>query len=210
MSIKATSLLSIVAIWVATITAVVIETDAWWSIIFAALATGAVGALAWRRLGLSRLIAIAGIWAGTAIGMASEPDATWISIFAFLSTGAVVYSIMRRVGLGIAFAWLVVGSVIAINEEPDAAWISIFAFLTAGAVANNRTLHVRGVSAILWWGIAGGVMLAADGWYWLALAVPAFLLSAAALGFSDWGIPRRFEWDLFDRDDDSEGDVRYV
>jgi hypothetical protein len=209
MTIKASSLLSIVAIWAAMIPAVVIEPKSWWSLIFAFLATGAVGTGAGRRLGLSRLIAITGIWLGTALAVGTRQDYAWVSIMAFLSTGAVVYSVMRRdalgVGAGIAFTWLMVGTVLLVNDDSAGSWISVFAFLTAGAVANTRSLHRRGLAAIVWWALAGGVMLAAAGWYWLC--VPAFLLSAASLGFSDFSFPRRFEWDLFEREDD-EGFVR--
>ncbi len=106
MTIKATSMLSILAIWVASIAAVVANGDSWWLLIFAVLATGAVGASAWRRLGISRLTGIAGTWAATGVAAASDADATWVSIFAFLTTGAVVYSTMKRdawmQGLGIA------------------------------------------------------------------------------------------------------------
>jgi len=204
-TIKATSALSILAIWTTMIPAVIAEPDAWWGLIFALLATLAVGASAWRRLGISRVLAIVGIWLGSAIAITSDPDATWVSIFAFLSTGAVVYSMMRReavaIGGGIAVTWLITGAVVAANDA-EAAWISVFAFLTAGAVANSTGYQARGLAAMLWWGIAGFVMIAADGWYWLAII--AFLLSAASIGISDFRIPRRIEWDLFERDDDGE------
>ena len=95
MTIKATSLLSIIAIWVASLAAVAVEPKSWWMLIFSLLATAAVGASAWRRLGISRLIAVTGAWCGSAIAAGSTPDATWTSIFAFLTTGAVVYSTMR-------------------------------------------------------------------------------------------------------------------
>ena len=205
MTLKVSSLLSILAIWVAVITAVSIEPDCWWSIIFAALATGAVGVGAFRRLGLSRLIAISGIWAGTAIGMANDPDATWISIFAFLSTGAAVHSLMKRDsyvgGLGIALAWMVVGVVLARSTDNVPAWICVFAFLTTGAIANTRGDR-RGLAALIWWGAAGGIMLVYDDWYWLA--VFAFLLTASSVGFGGFSFPRGIEWDLFDRDDDGD------
>ncbi len=52
------------------------------------------------------------------------------------------------------------------------------------------------------WGIAGFVMIAAGGWYGLSIA--AFVLSAASIGISEFRIPRKIEWDLFERDDDGE------
>lgn len=203
MTIKATSLLSILAIWACMIPAVAIEPDAWWSLIFAFLATGAVGIGAWRRLGLSRLVAVAGIWAGTAAAVASDPESTWVSIFAFLATGAVVYSVMRRdaltIGLGIAVTWSLVGAVLATHGH-EGSWIAIFAFLTAGSLANTRRHSAKGLAAILWWGIACTIMLATGGWYWLG--VFAFILSATTVGFGDFHLPRGVEWDLFERDDD--------
>lgn len=204
MTIKATSLLSILVIWACMIPAVAIDGDAWWSLIFAFLATGSVGIGAWRRLGLSRLIAISGVWAGTAAAVASDPDSTWISIFAFLSTAAVVYSIMRRTavvtGLGIGAVWAMVGAVIAAHGA-EGSWIAVFAFLTAGSLANSRRGNAKGFAAMLWWGIAGGIMLAAGGWYFLS--VFAFILTTASLGFTDFRFPRGLEWDLFERDDDA-------
>ncbi|MEX0781180.1 MAG: hypothetical protein WD557_00910 [Dehalococcoidia bacterium] len=210
MTIKATSLLALIAIWASTILAVIDEPDGWWAIIFAFLASGAIASRLWRSIGLSKLIAIAAIWAATGLAIAADPDATWVSIFAFLATGAVSFGVMRRdaiaLGVGIAAAWAVVGVVTAQDEE--AAWISIFAFLTAGALANSHGEWARGGSAVVWWGLAGGIMLAADGWYWLS--IPAFLLSASSIGFGDFEIPRRIDWDFFDRDDDDEAGPRVV
>ncbi len=202
MTIKATSLLSILVIWASMIPAVAIEPGAWWSLIFAFLATGSIGVGAWRRLGLSRLIAVTGIWAGTAAAVASDPGSAWISIFAFLSTGAVVYSIMRRdaivSGLGICAMWAMVGAVLAAHGS-EGSWIAIFAFLTTGSLANSRSRTAKGLATMLWWGVAGTIMLAAGGWYWLC--VFAFVLSAVSLGLTDFRLPRGLEWDLFERDD---------
>jgi hypothetical protein len=210
MTVKATSLLALAAIWVSTILAVIAEPDGWWAIIFAFLASGAIGWRLWRSIGLSKLIAIAAIWGFTGVAIAGDPDATWISIFAFLATGAVSFGIMRRdalaLGLGIAAAWAVVGVIAA--DDPDAAWISIFAFLTAGALANSHGEWARGGSAVVWWLLAGAIMLAADGWYWLS--VPAFLLSASSIGFGDFELPRHIDWDFFDRDDDDDTGPRVV
>jgi hypothetical protein len=201
-TVKASSALSIVAIWVSMIVAVVVSPGAWWALIFAFLATLAVGASAWRRLGLSRLIALVAAWAATALAIGKYEDAAWISTFTFLTTGAVVYSVMRRdalaLGAGIGVAWAVSGVVVAANGA-EAAWIGIFAFLTAGALANSRGDFARGLSAVLWWGIAGAIMLISGGWEWLA--VIAFVLSAMSFGFHDFQFPRRVEWDLFERDD---------
>jgi hypothetical protein len=133
-----------------------------------------------------------------------------MSIFAFLATGAVSTGMMRRdaiaLGMGVAMAWLVVGTVTA--RDADAAWTSIFAFLTTGALANSRGDLARGGSAMLWWALAGGIMLIADGWYWLS--VPAFLLSATSIGFGDFRWPEGIDWDFFDRDEDDEPGPRVV
>lgn len=213
MSIKATSLLSILAIWVTMIPAVIAQPDAWWSLVFAVLGTFAIGVSAWRRLGLSRLIAISGTWFGTAFMVGSDESAAWAAVMAFLATAAIVYSTMRRdawlAGLGIAGAWVMTGAVVAANGG-EGAWISVFAFLTAAVVANGRGSRVRGLATLLWWGIAGLVMIAASGWYWLS--VLAFLLSAMALGAGDLQFPTRLEWDLFERDEDTpqEGETRWM
>ncbi|MEO9255715.1 MAG: hypothetical protein ABI305_09255 [Tepidiformaceae bacterium] len=205
MTIKATSALSILAIWVTMIAAVIAQPDQWWSLFFAFFATAAVGVSAWRRIGLARLLAISGTWFGTALAVGFS-GAGWVAVFAFVSTGAIVYSVMRRdgllIGAGIAAVWLFSGIVIANNA--DGAWICVFAFLTTAALANTRGNDSRGVSAILWWGIACAVMIAAGGGWTFVLAIAAFLLTTASLGFGDFGFPRRLEWDLFDRDDDSD------
>ncbi len=203
MTIKATSMLSILAIWIGTIVGVAISHDAWPAVIFAALATGAVGVSAWRRLGISRLTALSGTWGATGWAIAAHEGNWWISIFAFLTTGAVVYSTMRRdalaAGAGIAVAWLACAA--ASQQHEGAAWMAIFAFLTAGAIANTGG-NVRGLSAILWWTIAGAIVVAGgSGWAWTGII--AFVLTSASLGFSDFNFPRGLEWDLFDRDDDS-------
>jgi hypothetical protein len=128
-----------------------------------------------------------------------------MSIFAFLATAAVVYSAMRRTALLLAFgiivAWGVTGAA-AVRSEGDATWISIFAFLTAATVANSWRGENRGIGAAIWWGIAGAIMLGTEGLYWLS--VIAWLLSTISIGIGSGGFnfPRRFEWDLFERDDD--------
>lgn len=205
MTVKATSLLSILAIWVASIAAVAANGSSWWLLIFAVLATGAVGASAWRRLGISRLIAIAGTWAATGVAAGSDSGATWVSIFAFLATGAVVYSTMRRdawlQGVGIATAWAAVA--LSVAEHSNGAWMCIFAFLTAGAVSNSHGQMGRGLAAIIWWGATGLIVfVAGTGWAWLS--VIAFFLTAASIGFGGFSFPKGLEWDLWDRDDDDE------
>ena len=198
MTIKASALLSIVAIWATMIPAVIAEPGEWWSLIFAGLATMAIGISSWRRLGLSRVIAIAGIWAGTALATV-ESDG-WIAIFAFLATATAVNSIMQRTailnGVAIATAWLVVGIVVN-GADGDGSWISVFAFLTGASVANHRS-ESRGAAAIGWWILAGAIMIATEGSHWLA--VIAWFLSTMALGFHGFSLPRRIEWDLLDRD----------
>ena len=57
MTLKATALLSIAAIWGAAIAVVVVQGDVWWTLVFAILASGAVGLK--RSLGLARVLAIA-------------------------------------------------------------------------------------------------------------------------------------------------------
>lgn len=205
MTIKASSLFSIIAIWATMIPAVILEPDGWWSLFFAAFATLVVGVNAWRRLGWSRLLSIVGIWLGTAAAISESSGAAWTSIFAFLATFAVVLSIMRReavgIGVGIAFAWLVTGAVVVANDGAGA-WIAIFAYLTTFALANNRGFHAKGFAAMLWWGLAGAVMIAAGGWYWLSIF--AFILSALSVGITQIRIPRGIEWDLWDRDERGE------
>jgi hypothetical protein len=152
------------------------------------------------------LFAIAGIWIAVAFAAGSTSDAAWVSIFAFLATGAVVFSTMRRdawlLGAGIAIAWLAVGLSVAIHG-PDAAWMCVFAFLTAGAVANSHHPFSRGVSAIVWGGAAGLlVMIFGENLAWLS--VIAFLMTSLSFGFGGFEFPKGPEWDLWDRDDDSE------
>lgn len=204
MTIKASSLLSVIAIWAAMIPAVIAQPDAWWSLVFAGMATMAVGIGFWRRLGLSRVIAIAGIWAGTAL-IVGNGEATWPSVFAFLATSAVVYSMMKRdayiLGLGIAAVWLAT-ALIVVNQH-DAARIAVFAFLTAATTASSRSRWSKGAAAMVWWGIATAIILAADGVYWLA--VIAWLLGSASLGFRDWNFPRGIEWDILERDERRSG-----
>ena len=211
MTIKATSVLAILAIWGAMIAAVVRNPDAWWALFFAFLATGAVGISAGRRLGSPRVLAIAGIWGGTAAAAASHTDAAWMAVFAFVATGAVVYSRMKRDafvhGLVIGGLWALVG-VLAVRDA-GAAWIAIFAFLTAASIANSRDV-TRPFAAALAWGAAGAVMLATDGNYWLSPI--AFLVGSFVFRHGPLTVPRRFEWDLFDRDKDDtiEGQWRSV
>lgn len=198
MSIKASALLAIAAIWGAMIPALLAEDGQYWTVVFAFLATMAIGGSFWRSFGLSRLLAVAGIWAGAAV--ATSEGEGWVTVFAFLATGAAVHSVMgaRAVlnGIGIAVPWLVLAAV-SRDAGGEGSWICVFAFLTAATVANHRS-EKRGVAAVLWWGAAGTVMVLADGWY--ALAIGAWLLSAASLGFRGFWLPRRIEWDLFDRD----------
>jgi hypothetical protein len=202
MTVKASSVLSILVVWVTMGVAVAAHADEWPVLIFAFLTTGAVGISAWRSLGLSRLIAITGVWVATMIGSLYAEAGLFMSIFAFLSTAAVVYSGLHRDatanGTGIAAAWLASGIVVAANGD-DAAWISVFAFLTAGALANTRGRDGRGFGAVLWWGLAAAVMIiAGSGWEWLC--VPAFLFTEFSLGFNEFNLPRGIEWDLFKRD----------
>lgn len=205
MTVKATSLLALIAIWAGTVIAIAISPEAWWIVFFAFPASGAVGLSLWRRLGIPRVIAITAVWASLAVMVGFHADAAWASVFAFVATGAIVYSGMRRDAylgaLGIATAWGVTAAIGAAHSDASVTWVCIFAFLTTGAVANTFGT-ARGVSAIIWWAIAGAVILATGGDYaWLTIF--AFVLSAGSIGFGGFNFPKRFEWDLFDRDDDS-------
>jgi hypothetical protein len=201
LSIKATSALSIVVIWATMIPAIIVEPGGWPALVFAFLATVAVGVSAWRRLGISRLIAISGAWLATALAVGGSSDNWWMGAFAFFSTGAIVYSIMKRDaylgGIAIAVAWLVTG-IIAMDEGGGTAWMSIFAFLTSAVVANAFGKSNRALIAAVAWAIAGVLMLALDGSYWIALI--ATLASITSFGLGGFNMPRKFEWDLFDRD----------
>ena len=207
MTIKASSLLSIVAIWAMMGAAVAKEPDQWPALIFAFFATCAIGASAWRRLGISRMVAIAGIWAGTALGAAYADAGLFLSIFAFLSTGAVVYSSMHRDallnGIGAAAPWVVTGIVVAVNGD-GGAWIAIFAFLTSSALAHTYRGEARGIAAVFWWGLAGAIMIIGGGgaWYWLC--VPALILTETSLGINEISLPRGIEWDIFGRGSESD------
>src|SRR5438046_241653 len=96
--------------------------------------------------------------------------------------------------LSILAIWIASIAAVAAESEGDgASWMCIFAFLTAGAVANSGGNMARGGSAILWWAIAGAlVVIGGDGWAWLC--IPAFLLSAVSVGFDDFHLPRGLEW----------------
>jgi hypothetical protein len=199
LTIKASSLLSILAIWGAVAGAVAFEPGAWWSVFFAAMASGFIGLNASRRLGLSRLLAIAGIWAGAAIGFGSDSGATWMSVFAFLSTFTVVASVIKRNavvnGLAIAAPWLASGAGVA-AADGDGAWTCLFAFLTVPLVANGSLS--RAIVGIIAWLVAGALMVGLEGHHWLSV------IAFVATMFAFTGrprLPRRFEWDLFERDD---------
>jgi len=201
-TVKASSVLCIVAIWAAVVTGIAFEPGAWWAIFFAFLATGSVGLSAMRRLGLSRVVAVAGTWAGAAVAFGADSTATWMSIFAFLTTGGVVYSRMKPgallAGAAIAVAWLAVG--ITAHQDASAAWTCIFAALSARWIASGQ--NIRALVAIGAWAGAAALMTWQEGMYWLsvlAFAVTLFPMQRGPL------LPRRFEWDLsWSRDD---GDV---
>lgn len=77
MTLKATALLAIAAIWGAAVSAIALHPDVWWTLVFAALATGAVGF--GRSIGLARVLGIAGAWGGAGAIVASDPHHAWIS-----------------------------------------------------------------------------------------------------------------------------------
>jgi hypothetical protein len=55
----------------------------------------------------------------------------------------------------------------------------------------------------VWWTAAGVlVLLFGGGFAWLS--VIAFVLTTASIGLGGFDFPKRLEWDLWDRDDDSE------
>ena len=208
MTIKATSVLAILAIWGAMVPAVLRNHDAWWALIFAFLATGAVGVSAGRRLGLSRVLAVAGIWGGTAAALASHESAAWMAVFAFLATGVVVYSRLKRDalihGLVTGGIWALVGAAAA--RDADATWICVFAFLTTGSIVNTREV-MRPLVAAAAWGAAGAVMLITKEYYWLAPI--AWVASWFIFRHNPFSMPRRFEWDLFEKEDDGAIEGRW-
>lgn len=209
MTIKASALLAALVIWATIVPAVVVQPDAWWALVFAVLATGAVASSFWRRLGIARVLGIGGAWAGAAIAIIETPDATWSAIFAFLSTVTILYSAMRREailhGLAIATAWLAFGAIV-VAHEGEAVWPCVMAFLTTGAIANSRG-NARALAGILWWAIAAGVIVAAGGDFAWLTAV-AFVLTVASVGIGDFKFPTGIEWDLFGRGggDDESGE----
>lgn len=200
MTVKASSVLCLVAIWAAVITGIAFEAAAWWSVFFAFMATAAVGASAMRRLGLSRVVAVAGTWGGAAAAFGADSSATWMSIFAFLTTGAVVYSRMKPAamlqGAAVATAWLAAG--LAANQDATAAWTGIFAALSARPLAGGG--RVRAAAGIVAWAAAGALMVWQEGMYWLSAG--AFVATLLPFGGGPF-IPRRFEWDLGWRRDSS-------
>ncbi|MCC6386685.1 MAG: hypothetical protein IT302_04810 [Dehalococcoidia bacterium] len=211
MTIKASALLAVIVIWAAIVPAVALQNDAWWALLFAFFATGAVASSFWRRLGMARVIGIAGAWAGAAIAIVESADVTWVSVLAFVATLTILYSAMRRDailhGAAIAAVWLILGGIITVSEG-GGAWTTVFAFLTTATLANSRG-NARPLSAILWWGIAGGVIAVADGDFaWLA--VIAFVLTASSVGFGDFNFPTGIEWDLFGRGSTGDEDEPFV
>jgi hypothetical protein len=193
--LRASVLIAVVIIWASMIPAVASDGDEWWTLIFAGLATLVIFSGGWRSLGLSRLVALAGIWAST--GMATASNGGTTAVFAFLATAVVVHGWMRQDailnGLGIATAWFTSGLAVWASDG-GGEWTSVFAFLTAAVVANHRSER-RGGAAILWWGIAAAIIVASDGdYFWLTPI--AFVLTAMALGFRGFTMPRRVEWDL--------------
>ncbi|MGD9933952.1 MAG: hypothetical protein AB7T37_09555 [Dehalococcoidia bacterium] len=202
MTVKASPLLCLIAIWAAVVMGIAFEPGAWWATFFALLASVAVGLSAMRRLGLSRIVAVAGAWAGAAVAFGADGGATWMSIFAFLTTTGVVYSRMKPgallEGAAVAVAWLAAG--VTANQDADAAWTGIFAALSAKWIAGGGRLRsMLGAAA---WGAAGAVMTWQEGMYWLAPI--AFFVTLFPIG-KGVAFPRRFEWDLSWRTDD--GDV---
>ncbi len=204
LTLKATALLAIAAIWGASVSAVALHADAWWTLVFAVLATGAVGFR--RSVGLARVLAIAGIWGSAAAITAGNADHAWVTVFAFLATGAVVYSAMERdaflSGLGIAVSWA--AAAVAVVATDGGAWITVFSFLTTGAVANIGRGGGGGVLAILAWVVAAAAIVALDGHHWLA--VFAFVFGSLHFGVPGVRFPTRFEWDF--RSDDHSESVR--
>ena len=202
MTVKASPLICLVAIWAAVVTGIAFEPGAWWAIFFALLATVAVGLSAIRRLGLARIVAVAGTWAGAAVAFGADSGATWMSIFAFLTTAGVVYSRMKPGALfeggAIAVAWLAAG--ITASQDASAAWIGVFAALSARWIAAGGRL--RSLLAIGAWAAAGTMMTWQEGMYWLAPIAFFVTLFPIRKGVA---FPRRFEWDLSWRADD--GDV---
>ena len=200
LSAKASSVLCIAVIWAAMIPAIIASPGGWPALIFAFFATGLTAVSVWRRLGYSRLIAMAAIWGGTALAISGHAGNWWMAAFAFAATGATVYSLLRRddyiSGASIAVTWLVVG--VAAQAHDGVAWLAIFAFVSTIPVANAFRSHNRALISGAAWAIAGAIMIGAEGYYWLAAV--AALASITTFGLGGITLPRRFEWDLFDRD----------
>jgi hypothetical protein len=199
LTIKASAVLAIAAIWIATIAGIAADSGAWWSVFFAMLATAAVGSGFWRSLGWSRLIAIAGVWAATAIAFGNDSGVTWMSIFAAFSTFAIVHSRMRMTaflnGLAAVVPWAIASALTFIDS--GAAWTCVFAFFTVGSVANGGMF--RALVSMAAWGGLGAIMIVQEDWYWLSIL--AFVATAIAFS-SRPEVPRKFEWDLFESEDD--------
>jgi hypothetical protein len=58
---------------------------------------------------------------------------------------------------------------------------------------------LKGAIAIAAWAAAAALMITQEGLYWLS--VLAFIATVVAVD-GRTSMPRRFEWDLFERDDD--------
>ncbi len=204
LTLKATALLAIMAIWGASVAAVALHGDVWWTLVFAVLATGAVGFR--RSVGLARVLAIAGVWGSAAAITASNPDHAWVTVFAFLSTGAVVYSAMERdaflSGLGVAVSWIAAAAAVVATD--GGAWITVFSFLTTGAIANIGRGGGAGALAIVAWVVAAAAIVVLDGHHWLA--VFAFAIGSLHFGVTGVRFPTRLEWDF--RSDDHSESVR--
>jgi len=199
-TIKVSSLLAVIAIWAAMITAVINEPDAAWSLVFAALATAAIGIGFWRRLGLSRLVAITGIWAGTVLVVGSG-EAAWPSVLAFFATAVIAHAPGGRaiflLDLAAAFVWLIAAFVVV--DQHDGSYVLVFAALTVWSLVGGHPERASGAVTILWWALAASIILVADGFY--RLSVLAWILSASSFDRATWRLPRKVEWDIFDHDD---------
>lgn len=201
-TLKASAVLATIAVWAASITAVVIRQGSWPILIFALLTTVMIGANAWRRLGLSRLLAIIGIWAGTAIIAAVDDGRSWPALFALFTTATVVFGGLGRnawlQGLAIAAPWLATSAAVG-TQGGDVAWMVVVAFFSTIAIANTRRKLLRSVLALVWWNLTGlAVVVGGGDWAWLAFG--ALVLAWFPLGGGGFRFARGFEWDLWHND----------
>ncbi len=197
--IHATALTCLAAIWGSAVSIVILQTDAWWTLVVAALASLAVGF--WRSIPRVRVLSIAAIWGSTAAIIAIDAGYAWVSVPAvsvpaLFATGLTSFGRVDREAilspLGITASWVAVA--VAVVGTEGGAWITVFALLATGALANVKGHRMIGVLAILGWGVSAFLIILFDGAYWIVAI--AFVLSLAHFSGHGLRIPTRFEWDF--------------